>query len=205
VSPRQLTAESLANAALIVNECQLAMTDPGAGHNDGLANEAASRDIINRLAVLAKGFRAASRPVVYTTIVPRQDYAGFDANCVLLGMLKRQGVVVAGSPVVALHPGLQAEDNDFISERIHGLSPFHGTELEPTLRNMGVDTVVITGVSTNIGVPGACLEAINRGFQVIVAEDCTAGAWPEAHEFQVTNTLPLLATVVNSADLLALL
>lgn len=205
MSPRQLTSESLANAALIVNECQLAMTDPGAGHNDGLASQASTRDIINRLAVLAKGFRTAGRPVVYTTIVPRKDYAGFNANCVLLGMLKKQGVVVAGSPVVELHPGLQAEDTDFISERIHGLSPFHGTELEPTLRNMGVDTVVVTGVSTNIGVPGACLEAINRGFQVIVAEDCTAGAWPEAHEFQVTNTLPLLATVVNSEDLLALL
>jgi nicotinamidase-related amidase len=205
MSPRQLTNTSLANAALIVNECQLAMTDPGAGHNDGLASEAASRDIINRIAALAKGFRAAGRPVVYTTIVPRKDYAGFNANCVLLGMLKKQGVVVAGSPVVALNPGLQPEDNDFISERIHGLSPFHGTELEPTLRNIGVDTVVVTGVSTNIGVPGACLEAINRGFQVIVAEDCTAGAWPEAHEFQVKYTLPLLASVVSSEDLLALL
>jgi nicotinamidase-related amidase len=205
MSPRQLTAESLANAALIVNECQIAMTDPGAGHNDGLAAEAASRDIINRIAALSKGFRAAGRPVFYTTIVPRKDYAGFNANCVLLGMLKKQGVVVAGSPVVALNPGLQPEDNDFVSERIHGLSPFHGTELEPTLRNMGVDTVVVTGVSTNIGVPGACLEAINRGFQVIVAEDCTAGAWPEAHEFQVTHTLPLLSTVVSSEDLLALL
>lgn len=205
MSPRTLTSESLAHAALLINECQLAMTEPGAGHNDGLAGEAASRGIIDRLAVLAKGFRAAGRPVVYSTIVPRADYAGFNANCVLLGLLKKQGVVVAGSPVVGLHPGLGAEDTDFISERIHGLTPFHGTELEPTLRNMGVDTVVVTGVSTNIGVPGACLEALNRGFQVIVAEDCTAGAWPEAHEFQVTHTLPLIATVVSSEDLLALL
>jgi nicotinamidase-related amidase len=202
---RTLSSESLANAALIVNECQLAMTDPGAGHNEGLAAECASRGIIERIAALAKGFRAGGRPVVYTTIVPRTDYAGFHANCVLLGMLKKQGVVVAGSPVVGLHPGLQVEDSDFISERLHGLSPFHGTELEQTLRNLGVDTVVVTGVSTNIGVPGACLEAVNRGFQVVVAADCTAGAWPQAHEFQMTHTLPLLATVVSSDDLLALL
>jgi len=58
--------------------------------------------------------------------------------------------------------------------------------------------VVVTGVSTNIGVPGACLESVNRGFGVVVPEDCTAGAWPEAHEFQVTHTLPLLATVTTS-------
>jgi nicotinamidase-related amidase len=202
---RQLSSESLSNAALIINECQLAMTDPGAGHNEGLANQASSRGIIDRLAVLAKGFRAAGRPVVYTTIVPRADFAGFTANCVILGLLKKQRVVVEGSPAAALHPGLHPEDSDFVSQRIHGLTPFHGTELEPTLRAMGVDTVVVTGVSTNLGVPGACLEAINRGFQVVVAEDCTAGAWPEAHEFQVTNTLPLLATMTTSDELLGLL
>jgi len=202
---RTLTAASLANAALIVNECQLAMTEPGAGHNEGLAGEAAARGIIERLAALAKGFRAAGRPVIYTTIVPRADYAGFTANCVILGLLKKQGVVVAGSPGVALHPGLQAEDSDLVSQRIHGLTPFHATELEQTLRSLGVDTVVVTGVSTNLGIPGACLEAINRGFQVVVAEDCTAGAWPEAHEFQVTHTLPLLATMASSEELRALL
>jgi nicotinamidase-related amidase len=203
--PRQLAPESLTHAALIVNECQLAMTDPGAGHNEGLANEASARGIVERLAVLAEGFRSAGRPVVYTTIVPRADYAGFTANCVILGLLKKQGVVVEGSPAAELHPRLQLADGDFVSQRIHGLTPFHGTELEPTLRALGVDTVVVTGVSTNLGIPGACLEAVNRGFQVIVAEDCTAGAWPEAHEFQVRHTLPLLATMTTSEDLLALL
>jgi nicotinamidase-related amidase len=202
---RSLTADNLAHAALIINECQRGMTDLSLTHNEGLAAEVVKRDVIPRIAALAAGFRAAGRPVVHSTIVPRRDFAGFAANCLLLGSLKKQGVIVEGSPAADINPDLMPEDSDLISNRIHGLAPFHGTELEQMLRNVGVQTVVITGVSTNMGIPGTCLEAVNRGFQVIVAEDCTAGAWPEAHEFQVTNTLPLLATMTTSEELLTLL
>jgi nicotinamidase-related amidase len=85
-----------------------------------------------------------------------------------------------------------------VIRRQHGLSVFHGTELEPTLRALGIQTVILAGVSTNIAIPGSSLEAVNRGFTVVIPEDCTAGAWPEAHEFQVRHTLPLLATVTTS-------
>lgn len=61
---------------------------------------------------------------------------------------------------------------------------------------------MLCGVSTNIGIPGSALAGVNRGYQVIVPEDCTAGAWPEAHDFQITHTLPLMATVTTSAELL---
>jgi nicotinamidase-related amidase len=161
--------------------------------------------VIGHIAAIAAAFRSVGRPVVHNTIVPRGDFAGFTANCLLLGSLKKQRIVVAGSPASAINPRLGPEPSDLIVNRLHGLSPFHGTELEQILRNCGVQTVVIVGVSTNIGVPGACLEAVNRGFDVVVPEDCTAGAWPEAHAFQVTNTLPLLATVTTSAELMAAL
>jgi nicotinamidase-related amidase len=198
----RLTPEALRRSALLINECQNAMTDPALSHNKGLAQEVATRDVIGHIALLAAAFRAAGRPVVHNTIVPRRDYAGFAANCLLLGSLKKQGIVVAGSPAAEINPRLGPEPTDVVVNRLHGLSPFHGTELEQILRNLDVQTVVIAGVSTNVGVPGACLEALNRGFQVVVPEDCTAGAWPEAHEFQVTHTLPLLATMTTSEELI---
>jgi nicotinamidase-related amidase len=201
----RLSAELLENSALLINECQNAMTDPAFSHNVGLAQEVVDRDVIGHIAVLAAAFRSAGRPVVHNTIVPREDFAGYTANCLLLGSLKKQRVVVAGSPASAINPRLGPQPSDLVVNRVHGLSPFHGTELEQILRNCGVRTVVIVGVSTNIGVPGACLEAVNRGFQVVVPEDCTAGAWPEAHAFQVTNTLPLLATVTSSHEVAAAL
>jgi nicotinamidase-related amidase len=199
----RLTAELLHNSALLINECQNAMTDPAFSHNVGLAQEVVQRDVIAHIASLAAVFRSTNRKVIHNTIVPRRDFAGYTANCLLLGSLKKQGVVVAGSPAAAINPRLGPEPSDLVVNRVHGLSPFHGTELEQILRNCGVSTVVIVGVSTNIGVPGACLEAVNRGFQVVVPEDCTAGAWHEAHAFQIKNTLPLLATVTTSDEVAA--
>jgi nicotinamidase-related amidase len=186
-------------AALVINECQRGMVDVAVAGTAGLAGEIARRGVVPRLAELARACRTAGVLVVHSTIVPRTDYVGTMRNCLLLASLVKKGTVVAGSPGADIHPDLTPQDGDVVLERVHGLTPFHSTELEPVLRSRGVQTVIVTGVSTNVGVPGACLEAVNRGFGVVVPEDCTAGAWPEAHEFQITHTLPLLATVTDSA------
>jgi nicotinamidase-related amidase len=192
-------------AALIINEGQNAMVDPAFGGNAGLAAEAERRGMVGKIAELARACRAAGVLVVHTTMVPRPDGVGTMTNCLLLGSLVKKGTVVAGSPAAEIHADLAPGDGDVVVARTHGLSPFHASELEPVLRSRGVSTVIVTGVSTNIGIPGACLEAVNRGFTAVVPEDCTAGAWAEAHEFQVTHTLPLLATVTTSAEIIDVL
>ena len=192
-------------AALIINEGQNAMVDPAFGGNAGLAAEAERRGMVGKIAELARACRAAGVLVVHTTMVPRPDGVGTMTNCLLLGSLVKKGTVVAGSPAAEIHADLAPGDGDVVLARTHGLSPFHASELEPVLRSRGVSTVIVTGVSTNIGIPGACLEAVNRGFTAVVPEDCTAGAWAEAHEFQVTHTLPLLATVTTSAEIIDVL
>ena len=185
-------------AVLVISECQNGMTNPDYASNGGLAAQAAERGIIERIAVLAADCRRAGVPVVHCTFVPRADFATTTANCLLVGSLRKKGVVHEGRPEAEIHPLLAPEPGDFVIRRQHGLSVFHGTELEPTLRALGIQTVILAGVSTNIAIPGSSIEAVNRGFTVVIPEDCTAGAWPEAHEFQVTHTLPLLATVTTS-------
>ncbi len=41
---------------------------------------------------------------------------------------------------------------------------------------------------------------MNRGYQVVVAEDCTAGAWADGHAFMVEHMLRLLATITTADD-----
>jgi nicotinamidase-related amidase len=185
-------------AALVISECQNGMTNPDYASNDGLAAQSAERGIIERIAALAADCRRAGVPVVHCTFVPRADFAGTTANCLLLGSVRKKAAVHEGRPEAEIHPLLRPEPGDYVIRRQHGLSAFHGTELEPVLRAAGVQTVILAGVSTNVAIPGTSLEAVNRGFTVVIPEDCTAGAWPEAHEFQVTHTLPLLTTVTSS-------
>jgi nicotinamidase-related amidase len=191
----------LKTSALLVNECQLGMTNPHYSNLKGLASEVQERGMLKQVAALAAAFRSSSRPVVHCTIVPLPGFVGFSANCLVLGIMKKHSSVFQGQAAAEIDPQVEPSSEDIVVERRQGLTPFHGTELAALLRNLGVDTVVIAGVSTNIGIFGAAIEAVNCGFQVLVPEDCTAGADAISHQFQVSNTLPLLATMTTAREL----
>jgi nicotinamidase-related amidase len=110
---------------------------------------------------------------------------------------------VAGTKGAAIHDDLVVEPSDIVSHRAHGMAPFTGTSLDATLRGYGIDTVVLSGVSTNIALPGAATEAVGLGYNVVLAEDCAAGATPETHQMQVTMHLRLLATITDAGSVIA--
>jgi nicotinamidase-related amidase len=83
------------------------------------------------------------------------------------------------------------------------MAPFTGTSLDATLRGYDIDTVVLSGVSTNIALPGACTEAVALGYGVVLAQDCAAGASEQTHQLQITMHLPLLATVTDAESIIA--
>ncbi|MGV9867756.1 isochorismatase family protein [Rhodococcus koreensis] len=184
--------------ALVISECQNEITNPAFG-SEPLVQQAVERDIITGINTLAAAFRGHGLPVVHCTVSARPGFEGFPINCALAAKLKKTNLLITGSVHAAIHDDLIVADTDIISERHHGMSPFSGTDLEMTLRGLGVDTVVLVGVSTNIALPGAATEAVARGFTVVLAEDCTAGGTAETHRMQVTMHLPLLATVTKSA------
>lgn len=191
--------------ALIINECQNAMINGEFSHNEGLVREVRERRVVPNIAQLADACRRAGILVVHSTIVLRPDRIGTTASCLLLGALIKRGTCVEGRIEAEIHPDLAPQPGDYISSRVHGLSPFHGTELESVLRERGVQTVIVTGVSTNVGIPGTCLEAVNRGFTAVVPEDCVAGSSQEIHDFQITHILPLLATVTTANEVITTL
>lgn len=191
--------------ALLINECQNAMLDLGFDGNVELAQQATERRITQRIAALAGACRAAGALVVHSTIVVRADGLGTTASCLLLGSLLKHGKCVEGNQAAEIHPDLTPQPVDYVSQRRHGLTPFHSTELEAVLRQRGVETVIVTGVSTNVGVPGTCLEVINLGLTAVVPEDAIAGSSDEIHQFQVNNIIRLLATVTTTDDTLAAL
>jgi nicotinamidase-related amidase len=187
-------------AALIVNEVQNAIANP-AYIDTPLAAQVAERGIVGRINPLAEAFRQAGAPVIFCTIAARTaDFAGFPVNCALAAGIRRKGHLVAGTAPAAVHDDLVVAPGDIVCGRAHGMAPFTGTTLDATLRGYGIDTVVLTGVSTNIALPGAATEAVALGYHVVLAEDCSAGATPETHQMQVTMHLPLLATVTDAAS-----
>jgi nicotinamidase-related amidase len=107
---------------------------------------------------------------------------------------------VADTSVVS---ALGQQPGDVVIGRQHGMSGFHGTSLDPFLRSRGVRTLLVAGVSLNIGVVGTALEAVNHGYRVIIPSDCVAGDPPEYGEQVLRYTLKNLCWVASSDAVIA--
>ena len=90
-----------------------------------------------------------------------------------------------------------------IAARRHGLTPFPGTDLDQILRNLGVRTIVATGVSVNIGVTGMVMGAVDRGYRVALVTDAVAGVPREYADAVIEHTLAPLATRITADEVVA--
>ena len=84
------------------------------------------------------------------------------------------------------------------------MSAFVGTDLDSTLRNLGVRAVVIAGVSANLGVLGTCVEAVDFGYQIAVVADAIAGYPTEYVDSVLRHTLSLLGSIVTAEQMVQL-
>jgi nicotinamidase-related amidase len=171
-----------------------------------LATAARQVGVVVNTARLLAAARAAGAPVVHCTAGFRADRRGSPANSPLIAaMLRRPEHLVEGTPAVELVPELGATSSDLVSPRAHGVSPFTGTTLDPTLRALGVSTVVATGVSLNLGIVGLAIEAVNLGYRVVVATDAVCGVPLDYADAVTRHTLALVATLATVDDVVAAL
>ncbi len=163
-----------------------------------LAAAAQEVGVVANTARLLEEAREHGVRVVHCTAEFRADRAGSTANCQLIAaMLRRPEHLLAGTPAIELVPPLGIEPGDLVSPRFHGVSPFTGTSLDTWLRNLGVGTVIATGVSVNLGVLGLAIEAVNLGYQVVVPRDAVAGLPASYAEAVLQQTFPLISTVTS--------
>jgi nicotinamidase-related amidase len=186
--------------ALLISECQRGVIEPGMSLFPQLAEQVEARGIVGKIARLAVHFRDRGQPVVHLHVAHRPDYCDLQRTSLILARSAKLGAMRRGQPDVdsVAAQGLVDTERDIVHTRTFGIVAFHGTELDATLRHMGVDTVVLAGVSTNVAIPGCAIAAADYGYQVVIAEDCIAGVSQESHEFMVTQSLPLYSTVSSS-------
>ena len=166
--------------ALVISEMQVAMTHADDTGVAGLNQQVRDRGIVARLAALSALCREVDVPVIHCTIVALPKFAAWVASCKLQANIVKRGALCSDDPRSAIDPGLALQPGDIVSQRMHGI------------------TGLLAGVSTNIALPGMSTEAVNRGFNVVIPEDCTAGGTAESHAFQIRNHLPFLATISDA-------
>ena len=188
------------HTAIVTQECQGAVIGPHAGLTQ-LAEEARRVALPNIVRLLPVA-RAAGVHVVHCLVQRRPDGLGSNHNAKIF-VLGRGAVDIApGTPGSAVLPELGPQPTDLVLSRWHGVGPMGGTDLDAVLRNLGVSTVVVVGVSLNIAIPNVVMDAVNAAYRVVVPRDAVAGIPTEYGEAIIANTLSLLATITTTDDLL---
>jgi nicotinamidase-related amidase len=188
--------------ALVTQELQGGVVGPKAGLRQ-LAEEA-QREALPNIGRLLPVARAAGVRVVHCLVQRRADGLGSNHNARLFGGAAKQGTgLLPGSESASLLPELGPEDSDLVLTRWHGVGPMGGTDLNAVLRNLGVTTIVVVGVSLNVAIPNLVMDAVNAAYQVVIPRDAVAGIPTEYGELMLANTLSLLATLTTTEDLIA--
>ena len=88
---------------------------------------------------------------------------------------------------------------DYVVEKTR-YSGFHNTSLEPLLRGLGADTILLAGVITNVCVEATARDAFHRDFRIIVLSDCVSGFNRKLHDASL-ETLRIFGRVTTAAGL----
>ena len=197
---RALVAPS--HTALVTQECQGGVLgdDPVM---PALA-EVARKGMIDNAGRLVRAARAASVPVLHSVAVSREDRLGGNRNARLfMGVRKGKARNAIGTSDARPIPELGPEPSDIVLNRLHGIGPMFGTDLQALLMNMGVTTIVGIGVSLNIGMVSFATDAVNAGFQFVMPRDAVCGAPEDYANAMLEHTYSLIATLPATKEVIA--
>ncbi|MFF3428154.1 cysteine hydrolase [Streptomyces sp. NPDC002602] len=191
-----------ATTALLTVECQNGVVGEESALPE-LAKEARDSGMLDRVAALVDAARGAGVQVLHAVAERRADGLGANANARLFRAAGKLPVrQLSGSRAVEIAAPIVVAERDLVVRRLHGLSPMAGTDLDALLRNLGVRTLVVTGVSSNIAIPNTVFDAVNLGYRVVVPSDAITGV-PAAYTAEVIrNALALVATITTTRELL---
>jgi nicotinamidase-related amidase len=120
--------------------------------------------ILPKTAELIEAARQKGVPVIYSNDA---HLKGIDNETVYWG-----DHAIAGTPGAAVVPELEPKEGDYIVPK-RRYSGFFGTDMDVLLRELGIDTVIMTGLHTHMCVRHTAADAFQYGYKIRVAKDAT--------------------------------
>ncbi len=147
---------------------------------------------------LRQAAHAAQIPVILTRVVYHET--GFDGGR-FFEKAKPLRNFLPGSPTAVWPAGLTPQPNELIISKQYP-SAFFGTSLASTLTAAGIDTVLLTGLSTSGCVRATCVDSMSHGFRTIVVRDACGDRHPAPHEANLFDMNAKYADVVSENEVL---
>lgn len=159
-----------------------------------------TREVIDRAVRLADRFRERDATVVLVRVDPGAHWELFPQPPVDRPRPKRSGAIPPDW--IQVVPELGPEPGDVVVTK-HQPGAFYGTDLDVHLRRRGIRTIVLGGISTNIGVEATARVAYEAGYALVFVEDAMAAREADLHAVAVTRFFPTIGRVRTTDDVLA--
>ncbi len=144
--------------------------------------------------------RTAGLPVIHTRVEYRTPLEG--------GLFRRKITALAcfetGNPLADFHPDLAPLAHETVITKQFP-SAFFGTPLAGLLTASGIDTLLITGLTTSGCVRATAVDALCHGFAPVVLSDCVGDRLPAAHDANLFDLGAKTADVMTGAEAMAAL
>src|ERR1700759_5537619 len=157
-----------------------------------------SAQVVENSRKLADAFRVHGAPVVYV----RVDLNDFMKLAV--DQPHNLGKKPLPAAAAEITPSAGFQHGDILVTKRHW-GAFAGTDLEQQLKSRGIDTVVLTGISTNVGVESTARQGTGLGFAFVLVEDACSAQSAEHHRFAFEHIFPRLTRVRTTDEVLAAL
>ncbi len=181
----------LSDCVLMIIDCQHDFLAEGAP----LENPRGRAKIPNIVAA-RKWAKENDIPVIYTQEVHRKQEIDFGVE------LEREDPkhCLEGSVGIEIVQELTPDEDDFVIVK-RRYSGFYQTDLEVLIRGLEKNTLILTGVDTNVCVYATALDSQYRAFRTITLSDCTAGTSEEIHQAFLDNINYILGEVMTLSEL----
>ena len=157
-------------------------------------------EVLPRLQRFLAAARTTGVPHVFIRMIMHEERWTAVWQDQYLGRLKAD--LAPDAPMSAFAPGFEPEPGDLVvvKERYSG---FVGTELAALLRDRGIRTVVLVGLTTDVCVSSTARDAFHHEFHTVTLADCTAEQTLARHESGLATLAGNFGRVCTSEDILA--
>jgi nicotinamidase-related amidase len=174
------------STALMIIDMQRDFVEPG-GFGEALGNDVSIlRSTIGPTRAVLDAARGKGMLIIHTREGHRPDLADCPPTKIVRGRgAKRIGdpgpmgrILVRGEPGHDIIPELYPKAGEIVLDK-PGKGAFCATDLDLMLRNRGIKSLIVCGVTTEVCVNTTVREANDRGFECVVLSDCVGSYFPE--------------------------
>ena len=199
----------LETVELDLSKTAMFVTDP---QNDFLSEESPAWGLVGPTVVKHKVVEKEKRlkalakkigiPVFYSThVYTPQDFANWKSLNGIDKIMFDNKMFAENTWGHDYHPDLKPDSNTIVMNPHKGLSNFWSGDAVIQLRQYGVETVILYGMSANMCVESHARDLIENGFDLIIVADATAAAGDAAYEAAITNFEFLAHEVVTTRQI----